>query len=140
MFLITACGGEADDEGDATGADTNASTDAGSGDGSETDTGADGSVYGPCSNAVECFENYEDPSCVAPGDGSLKGFCTDACDSAGECAPSPGGTATIDCLDVYGTGPVCVVLCEGSAACPSPMQCKEVATNAGVLSMCFWPG
>ena len=107
-------------------------------DGSESDTGADQSVYGPCANAIECFENYEDPSCIAPTGDDLLGFCTDVCETVGDCAESPGSPATIDCLDVYGSGPACVVLCGGSS-CPTPMVCREVATNAGALSMCFWP-
>jgi hypothetical protein len=131
--LLVACGGgdeDGGDEGDEMTDDTGSA---------ESDTGTGGpTVYGPCDGSSVCFENYEDPSCIEPANDSAQGFCTEPCAAPGDCAVPPTGDPTIECLDLTGMGPVCVLLCT-DASCPDGMVCRYVATGQGALDICFWP-
>jgi hypothetical protein len=61
------------------------------------------------------------------GGGAINGYaCSQSCQSAGDCATSPSGTAPSDCL-MFTTQKFCVLTCDASSTdpsvCPSPLKC-----------------
>jgi hypothetical protein len=88
-------------------------------------TGADGQptdgAYSACEDVTDCFGLVY---CAVPQAGL--GFCTDACEIPGDCAPSPGGTAQPACVTATVNAAehqVCALDCSGGKTCPGGMEC-----------------
>lgn len=62
------------------------------------------------------------------------GFCSNngCMDPVADCDPSPGGTATVTCIE-YAVQivpeDVCALDCSGGATCPAGMECQDVQGN-----------
>ena len=140
----TSSGGPGETEGSETAApsdeDTTAGGDAtssGSGDdsGGSSSTGPvadpqpDDGMYSDCQLINDCVGLT---TCVLATD--TDGFCSrNGCtDPVADCDPSPGGTATVACIE-YAVQivpeDVCALDCSGGATCPGGMSCQDVQGN-----------
>ncbi len=96
-----------------------------------------GAMYSPCEGADDCSPLE---FCVFPP--GEPGYCAAACDAWGEpetCAPRPGGSAEVDCLDIgLSDGRmVCTLDCSDGRSCPGKMRCEAVETPSGRRDVCF---
>jgi hypothetical protein len=103
-------------------------------------------MWGPCDTPGECPFL---PACVFPQGES--GYCTDFCAAVtspsrpdpvatGECEPSPGGSALVQCVNVGSSDNaqiVCALDCDDRRTCPGGMRCEAVQTADGARRLCF---
>lgn len=96
-----------------------------------------GAMYSACSTVNDCTPLE---FCVFPT--REGGYCSAACapnDDTSTCAPAPGDTVEVSCLDI-GTpdGRTACALDCSDGACPSGMTCEAIATpSGGARDVCF---
>ena len=89
-----------------------------------------GAMYSACSTVAECTPLE---FCVFPT--REGGYCSAACapnDDPSPCAPAPGDTVSVSCLDI-GTpdGRTACALDCSDGPCPEGMTCEAIATPSG---------
>lgn len=97
-----------------------------SGGGSGTDEQPADGVYSECETVVQCFGAT---ACVTI---MSDGYCSIACAIAGDCPPSPGGTAAAACVPANISGvdmTVCALDCSGGKTCPGGMECAALGAS-----------
>ena len=96
-----------------------------------------GAMYSACSTVDECTPLE---FCVFPT--REGGYCSAACAPSGDispCAPAPGDTASVSCLDI-GTpdGRTACALDCSDGSCPNGMTCEAISTPSGdQRDVCF---
>jgi hypothetical protein len=111
--------GSTSDSGDTSGGNDNST-----GDGVCSDWGA--GEYADCfSDHAIVTESCGGPDlCVTDWSSPSFAVCTQACQTACDCPPSPVATAEVACVDLGGEpAGECTLLCESTDQCPAGMQC-----------------